>query len=119
MLIQAKKKLKVLRLLKSRFKWFQNLAWKYVSNFMLLNNYEPPSSIAWWLFYLLKLEIMEMTNDNTTIIGTVSGTILSVVAMFDAGDIIKTVILAAIGAAVSFLVSRFLKWVWGKIGSKN
>ncbi|PKR79484.1 hypothetical protein CW751_14755 [Brumimicrobium salinarum] len=57
---------------------------------------------------------MEMTNDNTTIIGTVSGTILSVVAMFDAGDIIKTVILAAIGAAVSFLVSRFLKWLWEK-----
>jgi len=57
---------------------------------------------------------MEYTNDNTTIIGTVSGTILSVVAMFDAGDIIKTVILAAIGAAVSFLVSRGLKWIWEK-----
>ncbi len=57
---------------------------------------------------------MEYTNDNTTVIGTVSGTILSVVAMFDAGDIIKTVILAAIGAAVSFLVSRFLKWLWEK-----
>jgi mannitol-specific phosphotransferase system IIBC component len=65
-------------------------------------------------FYLLKLEIMEMTNDNTTIIGTVSGTILSVVAMFDAGDIIKTVIMATIGAVVSFLVSRGLKWLWGR-----
>lgn len=39
--------------------------------------------------------------------------------MFDAGDIIKTVILAAVGAVVSFLVTRGLKWVWGKIGSKN
>jgi len=57
---------------------------------------------------------MEMTNDNTTIIGTVSGTILSVVAMFDAGDIIKTVIMATIGAVVSFLVSRGLKWIWEK-----
>jgi len=57
---------------------------------------------------------MEYTNDNTTIIGTVSGTILSVVAMFDAGDIIKTVIMATIGAVVSFLVSRGLKWLWGK-----
>ena len=55
---------------------------------------------------------MEYTNDNTTIIGTVSGTILSVVAMFDAGDIIKTVMMATIGAVVSFLVSRGLKWVW-------
>lgn len=62
---------------------------------------------------------MEYTNDNTTIIGTVSGTILSVVAMFDARDIIKTVILAAIGAVVSFLVSRGLRWIWGEIGSKN
>jgi len=58
---------------------------------------------------------MEMTNDNTTIIGTVSGTILSVVAMFDAGDIIKTVIMATIGAVVSFLVSRGLKWIWGRL----
>jgi len=62
---------------------------------------------------------MEHTNDNTTLIGTLSGTILSVVAMFDAGDIIKTVIMATIGAVVSFLVSRGLKWIWGKIGSKN
>jgi len=57
---------------------------------------------------------MEYTNDNTTIIGTVSGTILSVVAMFDAGDIIKTIIMATIGAVVSFLVSRGLKWIWGR-----
>jgi mannitol-specific phosphotransferase system IIBC component len=56
---------------------------------------------------------MEYT-DNTTIIGTVSGTILSVVAMFDAGDIIKTIIMATVGAVVSFLVSRGLKWIWGK-----
>jgi len=36
------------------------------------------------------------------------------VAMFDAGDIIKTIIMATIGAVVSFLVSRGLKWIWGK-----
>ena len=65
-------------------------------------------------FIYLKLEIMEHTDDNTTIIGTVSGTILSVVAMFDAGDIIKTIIMATIGAVVSFLVSRGLKRIWGK-----
>jgi len=57
---------------------------------------------------------MEYTNDSTTVIGTVSGTILSAVAMFDAGDIIKTIIMATIGAVVSFLVSRGLKWIWGK-----
>jgi len=58
---------------------------------------------------------MEYTNDSTTVIGTVSGTILSVVAMFDAGDIIKTIIMATIGAVVSFLVSRGLRWIWKKL----
>jgi len=57
---------------------------------------------------------MENSNDNTTIIGTVSGTILSILATFDIQDIIKTIILAAIGATVSFLVTKGLKWIWGK-----
>jgi len=57
---------------------------------------------------------MENTDDNTTLIGTLSGTILSIIATFDLSDIVKTVILAAVGATVSFLVSRGLKWLWGK-----
>ncbi|RFC53102.1 hypothetical protein [Brumimicrobium aurantiacum] len=57
---------------------------------------------------------MEHSNDNTTVIGTVSGTILSILATFDIQDIIKTIILAAIGATVSFLVTKGLKWIWGK-----
>jgi hypothetical protein len=39
---------------------------------------------------------------------------LSIIATFDLTDIVKAVILAAVGAAVSFLVSRGLKWIWGK-----
>lgn len=66
------------------------------------------------VFHKIKRNKMEHTNDNTTLIGTLSGTILSVVAMFDAGDIIKTIIMATIGAVVSFLVSRGLKWIWEK-----
>lgn len=62
---------------------------------------------------------MEHSNDNTTLIGTVSGTILSVVTMFDVEDIINTIILAAIGATVSFLVSRLLKWVRKKARGKR
>lgn len=58
---------------------------------------------------------MEHTDDNTTLIGTISGTLLSVIAMFDAQDILKTIIMAAIGAAVSFLVSKVLKWVWDSV----
>lgn len=55
---------------------------------------------------------MEHTDDNTTLIGTISGTLLSVIAMFDAQDILKTIIMAAIGAAVSFLVTKILKWLF-------
>lgn len=56
---------------------------------------------------------MEHTDDHTTIIGTLSGTILSIFATIDFQDILKTVIMAAIGAAVSFLVTKGLKWCWG------
>lgn len=58
---------------------------------------------------------MEQTNDNTTFIGTLSGTTLSIFATFDLQDIIKTVVLAAVGAVVSFLVTKGLKWVWRKL----
>jgi hypothetical protein len=65
-------------------------------------------------FFNLNEINMENTDDNTTLIGTLSGTILSIIATFDLSDIVKTVILAAVGATVSFLVSRGLKWLWGK-----
>ena len=46
-----------------------------------------------------------------TILGTVSGTVLTVIANIDSQDIIKTGILAALGAVVSFGVSVLLKWL--------
>ncbi|MEX2484561.1 MAG: hypothetical protein WED10_08375 [Brumimicrobium sp.] len=55
---------------------------------------------------------MEHTGDNTTIIGTISGTLLSVGVTLDTQDYLKTIVLAAVGAAVSFVVSVVLKWVW-------
>jgi mannitol-specific phosphotransferase system IIBC component len=42
-------------------------------------------------------------------VGTAGGTFLSTVALLSSGDIIKTVILAAAGATVSFFVSLLLK----------
>jgi len=62
---------------------------------------------------------MEYTNDSTTIIGTVSGTTLSVVTMFDTEAIIKTIVFAAIGATISFSVTMLLKWVWKKLRKKR
>jgi len=41
--------------------------------------------------------------------GTVGGTILAIVGVVDPGDMLKTAILAAIGAVVSFIVSAILK----------
>lgn len=46
-----------------------------------------------------------------TILGTVSGTGLTVLANIGSTDIVKTVVLAAIGAVVSFCVSVSLKWL--------
>ncbi|MEX1190750.1 MAG: hypothetical protein WEA99_02170 [Brumimicrobium sp.] len=58
---------------------------------------------------------MEHTGDNTTIIGTISGTLLSVGITLDTQDYLKTIVLAAVGAAVSFVVSVVLKWVWKRV----
>lgn len=58
---------------------------------------------------------MEHTDDNTTIIGTISGTLLSVAVTIDHQDYLKTIVLAAVGAAVSFVVTVGLKWIWRKV----
>lgn len=49
--------------------------------------------------------------EHVTLLGTVSGTALTVVVNIGSSDIIKTVVLAAIGAVVSFGVSVGLKWL--------
>jgi hypothetical protein len=51
------------------------------------------------------------TPAHITILGTVSGTALTVVVNIGSSDIIKTAVLAAIGAVVSFCVSVSLKWL--------
>ena len=48
--------------------------------------------------------------DNTTKAGTIGGTILSIFFNIDNEDLLKTGILAAIGALVSFSVTLFLKF---------
>lgn len=46
-----------------------------------------------------------------TILGTVSGTALTIAVNVGSSDIAKTVVLAALGAVVSFSVSMLLKWL--------
>ena len=52
---------------------------------------------------------MNQVFDNTTKTGTAGGTLLSIFANISSGDLLKTAILAAIGAAVSFVVTVVLK----------
>ena len=47
--------------------------------------------------------------DTTTKAGTAGGTLLTIFANISSADIFKTIILAAIGAVVSFGVTVFLK----------
>lgn len=53
--------------------------------------------------------------ESGTILGTVSGTVLTVAVNIGSSDVIKTVVLAALGAVVSFGVSVFLKWIVKKL----
>jgi len=58
-------------------------------------------------------------HDSTTAIGTVTGTVFIVAATIDSHDYMKTVILAIIGATVSFTVSIMLKWIWNFLQRKR
>ena len=51
---------------------------------------------------------MQPTN-NHTFYGTIGGTLLSLAASIQSADIWKTIVLATIGALVSFMVSLLLK----------
>jgi hypothetical protein len=53
--------------------------------------------------------------ESGTILGTVSGTVLTVAVNVGSSDIVKTVILAGLGAVVSFCVSLLLKWLVKKV----
>jgi mannitol-specific phosphotransferase system IIBC component len=47
--------------------------------------------------------------DTHTKAGTAGGTLLSIFANIHSGDILKTVVLAAVGAVVSFSITLLLK----------
>jgi hypothetical protein len=52
-----------------------------------------------------------MNNSNHTLMGTAGGAFLSVMPNLHSEDILKTVVLASIGAVVSFIVSMALKYL--------
>jgi hypothetical protein len=50
-----------------------------------------------------------MTANNHTLMGTAGGTFLSIVPNIQSEDIVKTAVLATVGAIVSFMISLLLK----------
>ena len=52
-----------------------------------------------------------MENNTGTKAGTVGGTLLTIFYNIRSEDIVKTIVLAGVGAVVSFLVSLFLKTI--------
>lgn len=54
-----------------------------------------------------------------TKIGTLSGTLLAVFCSIDMGELIRSCIVAATGAAVSFTISLLCKWAWRKIQARR
>ncbi len=55
-----------------------------------------------------------MSVNQPTLMGTAGGTLLSLMATIGSSDVIKTIVLASIGATVSFLVSLLLKCLFKK-----
>ncbi|NDP27276.1 MAG: hypothetical protein GZ087_07620 [Flavobacterium sp.] len=52
-----------------------------------------------------------MSSHHHTLMGTTGGTFLSVLPNLHSEDVYKTVVLAAIGAVVSFTISMILKYL--------
>ena len=55
-----------------------------------------------------------MTTPNSTQMGTVGGTFLSILPNVPSEDVLRTVVLAFIGAVVSFVVSVVLRFLLRK-----
>lgn len=55
-----------------------------------------------------------MQESNSPLIGTASGTFLSVLPNLNSDDLLKTILLGVIGAVVSFSISILLKRVFRK-----
>jgi hypothetical protein len=57
------------------------------------------------------------SNHGGTVAGTASGTLLTIFANIHSEDIVKTTLLACVGAIVSFTISLALKWMSRRLKS--
>ena len=57
----------------------------------------------------MKHKLQTMENNTGTKAGTIGGTLLTIIYNIRTEDVVKTIVLASIGAIVSFVVSLSLK----------
>lgn len=55
-----------------------------------------------------------MSINQPTLMGTAGGTLLSVMVNIGSSDVVRTIVLASIGATVSFIISLLLKYLFKK-----
>lgn len=60
----------------------------------------------------------QVPNNMSTKAGTAGGTLLVVLVQIAPEEIVKTIVLAGLGAVVSFAVSVGMKWLWRKLRTK-
>ncbi|HEY3405368.1 MAG TPA: hypothetical protein VGK59_18410 [Ohtaekwangia sp.] len=58
---------------------------------------------------------MQIQSHSGTAAGTVGGTLLSVITTIQGEDMLRTAVMALIGAVVSFTASLFMRWISRKI----
>ena len=58
---------------------------------------------------------MTATDHGGTLAGTTGGTLLTVLINIHPEDVLKTVVLACVGAVVSFIISVMMKWAMKKM----
>jgi len=54
-------------------------------------------------------------NHGGTVAGTAGGTLLTIFANIHSEDVVKTIVLALVGAVVSFSISLGMKWIAKKL----
>jgi prolyl-tRNA editing enzyme YbaK/EbsC (Cys-tRNA(Pro) deacylase) len=56
--------------------------------------------------------------ESDTASGMAGGTLLAVIVQLDSSDIVRTLILASVGAVASFIMSHFCRWCLKKIKAR-
>ena len=62
-----------------------------------------------------KMAMTASSGHGGTVAGTAGGTLLTIFANIHSEDVVKTTMLAVIGAVVSFTISLLLKWISKKM----